>query len=227
MARREASRATVSGPRNSRVTARPRPILATAAYSDRFIVAKINASARTGRHCPRVNEANLGRAAASRRTPAAHWRTATTPAGPSAGKASAAVAAPSWLDAALPVISAMPVSRSGCPVVAAPAGADCGCSQIERVMAGAWATATDTQNAWIKAAIRFSYGSGATASSLPGHDRGHGNVHRRRDRAGHLAGRRVAQPHGPRTGARCPATAPHQPEHHADHGRRAHPGPGT
>jgi len=59
------------------------------------MVAKISASASTGRHCARVNEANLGRTVMISTTPATHWRTATTPAGPSAGKASAAVAAPS------------------------------------------------------------------------------------------------------------------------------------
>ena len=59
------------------------------------MVAKISASASTGRHCRRVNVANLGRTVTSSTTPATHWRTATTPAGPSAGKASAAVAAPS------------------------------------------------------------------------------------------------------------------------------------
>jgi hypothetical protein len=40
-----------------------------------------------------------------------HWRMATTPGGPSTGKASAAEAAPSRLDVALAVISAIPVSR--------------------------------------------------------------------------------------------------------------------
>lgn len=59
------------------------------------MVAKMTASASTGRHCARVSEANLGRTVMSSTTPATHWRTATTPAGPSAGKASAAVAAPS------------------------------------------------------------------------------------------------------------------------------------
>src|SRR5215470_19144527 len=34
-----------SGPRNSKVTARPSPILPIARYSDRFMVAKISASA--------------------------------------------------------------------------------------------------------------------------------------------------------------------------------------
>ena len=77
------------------MTASPSPILSIAAYSDRFMRAKISASATTGRHCSRVNEANLGRTVMSSTTPATHWRTATTPAGPSAGKASAAVAAPS------------------------------------------------------------------------------------------------------------------------------------
>ena len=78
-------------------------------------MAKINASASTARHCRRVNEANLGLAAVSSTAAATHWRTATTPAGPSTGKASAAVAAPNWLDAALPVINAMPASRPRCP----------------------------------------------------------------------------------------------------------------
>jgi len=92
--RREASSATDRGPRNSSVTARPSPILSMAAYSDRFMVAKTSARASTGHHCRRVNEANLGRTAVSSTAPATHWRTATTPAGPRTGKASAAVAAP-------------------------------------------------------------------------------------------------------------------------------------
>ena len=58
------------------------------------MVAKINASASTGHHCCRVNEANFGRTVVSNRAAATHWRIATTPAGPSTGKASAAVAAP-------------------------------------------------------------------------------------------------------------------------------------
>ncbi len=86
------------------------------------MVPKISASASTGRHWPRVNEVNRGRAVASSTAPATHWRTATTPTGPSTGKASAAVAAPSWLDAALPVISATPVQPAGRRSVAAPAG---------------------------------------------------------------------------------------------------------
>src|SRR6516165_9396549 len=128
------------------------------------IVAKINASARTGRHCARVNEANLGRAVASSRAPATHWRTATTPTGPSAGKASAAVAAPNWLDAALPVISATPVSRPDRPAAALPSEAvpmpgavpdpgavpepraASGRVRVEMVMAGACACPTHAQN---------------------------------------------------------------------------------
>ena len=58
------------------------------------MMAKISASARIRRHCCRVNEANFGRTALSRTSPATHWRIATTPAGPRTGKASAAVAAP-------------------------------------------------------------------------------------------------------------------------------------
>jgi len=41
--------------------------------------------------------------------PAIHWRTATTPAGPITGNARTPVAAPSWLDRALPHIMAGPV----------------------------------------------------------------------------------------------------------------------
>ena len=78
------------------------------------MVAKIRARARTGRHCRPVNERNFGRTEVSSTAPATHWRIATTPAGPSTGNASAAVAAPSWLDRALPVISAIPVSWPGC-----------------------------------------------------------------------------------------------------------------
>jgi hypothetical protein len=119
-ARREAASATDSGPRNSRVTARPSPIVSIAAYSARFMVAKITARASTQRHCGRVNAANLGRTEPSSTAPATHWRTATTPAGPSTGKASAAVAAPSWVEAALPVISTMPVSRADGAAAAPP-----------------------------------------------------------------------------------------------------------
>jgi hypothetical protein len=94
-ARREAMSATDSGPRNSRVTASPSPTRSTAVYRDRFMVAKISPSAATGPHCRRVNARNRGRTAPSSTAPATHWRIATTPAGPSAGKASAALAAPS------------------------------------------------------------------------------------------------------------------------------------
>ena len=76
------------------MTARPSPIRSTATYRDRFIVAKIRARATTGPHCRRVNARNLGRTVLSNTAPATHWRIATTPAGPSAGNASAAVAAP-------------------------------------------------------------------------------------------------------------------------------------
>jgi hypothetical protein len=58
------------------------------------MVAKINASPSTARHCCQVNEATFGRTAVSSTAAATHWRTATTPAGPRAGKASVAVAAP-------------------------------------------------------------------------------------------------------------------------------------
>ena len=59
----------------------------------------------------------------------------------------AAVAAPSWLDAALPVISATPVSRPDRTVAAPLAGAAGGHVRVERVMAGACASQTHTQNA--------------------------------------------------------------------------------
>jgi hypothetical protein len=59
------------------------------------MVAKISASASTGRHCRAVNVPNLGRTAVSSTAQATHWRTATTPTGPRTGKASAAAAAPS------------------------------------------------------------------------------------------------------------------------------------
>jgi hypothetical protein len=105
------------------------------------MVAKISASASTGRHCRRVNEAYFGRTAASSTAAATHWRTATTPAGPSTGKASAAVAAPSWLDAALPVIKATPASRSRRPAPGWP------CFPAKVAMAGAWIRSMHTQNA--------------------------------------------------------------------------------
>jgi hypothetical protein len=75
--------------------ARPSPILAIAPYRVRFMMAKISASASTGRHCAPVNDRNLGRTEPSSTAHATHWRTATTPTGPSTGKASAAVAVPS------------------------------------------------------------------------------------------------------------------------------------
>ena len=59
------------------------------------MVAKISASPSTGRHCGQLNDAYFGRTVACSTAPATHWRTATTPAGPSTGRASAAVAAPS------------------------------------------------------------------------------------------------------------------------------------
>lgn len=66
----------------------------TAEYSVRFIVPKTAASASTGRHCAAVNARTRGRPAASSTAAATHWRTATTPAGPSTGNASAPTAAP-------------------------------------------------------------------------------------------------------------------------------------
>jgi hypothetical protein len=83
------------GPRNSRVTASPSPTRSTAVYRDRFMTAKIRASATTGPRWRRVNVLNRGRTALSSTARATHCRIATTPVGPSAGKASAALAAPS------------------------------------------------------------------------------------------------------------------------------------
>jgi len=100
-----------------------------ATYSDKFMIAKISVSVRIRRHCWRVNEPNFGRTALSRTIPATHWRIATTPAGPRTGKASAAVAAPSWTEAALPVMRAIPVSRS-----VRPASASRFCSEIAVVV---------------------------------------------------------------------------------------------
>ena len=94
----------------------------------------MSASASTGSHCRRVNEENAGRTALNSTIPATHCRTATTPAGPSTGNASAAVAAPNWLEAALPVISATPRA-----VVRMPA---------------AWPRTIHTQNACTNSAIR-------------------------------------------------------------------------
>ena len=59
------------------------------------MVAKISASPSTSRHCGQLNEGYFGRTVVSSTAAAIHWRTATTPAGPSTGRASAAVAAPS------------------------------------------------------------------------------------------------------------------------------------
>jgi hypothetical protein len=91
------------------VTASPSPIREIATYSERFIVAKISASASTGRHCRPLNDEKEGRMEQNSTAAATHCLIATTPAGPSTGNARAAVAAPIWLDAALPVIKAMPV----------------------------------------------------------------------------------------------------------------------
>jgi hypothetical protein len=63
------------------------------------MVAKIRASASTGRHWRRMNEANPGRTATSSRAPATTWRIATTLAGPRAPNASAAFAARPLRDA--------------------------------------------------------------------------------------------------------------------------------
>jgi hypothetical protein len=70
------------------------------------MVAKTRASDSTGHHCGQVNPRTWGRPTASSTTPATHWRTATTPAGPITGRASAPVAAPTWLNRALPSIRA-------------------------------------------------------------------------------------------------------------------------
>jgi hypothetical protein len=119
-----------------------------AAYSDRFMVAMISASATTQRHCGRVNAVNFGRTEPSSTAPATHWRTATTPAGPSTGKARAAIAAPNWTEAALPVISAMPASRPDGATSAGPPVAVPGCCpRVEVVMPGAWTRFVHAQNA--------------------------------------------------------------------------------
>jgi hypothetical protein len=66
------------------------------------------ARSSTGHHWAQVNERHRGRPVRSITIPAIHWRTATTPAGPSTGNARAPVAAPTWLDSALPSIIAVP-----------------------------------------------------------------------------------------------------------------------
>jgi hypothetical protein len=76
------------------------------------MVAKTSASRMTGHHCCQVNLRKAGRPDATSTTAATHWRTATTPAGPIAGNARAPVAAPSWLDSALPSIIVIPESGS-------------------------------------------------------------------------------------------------------------------
>lgn len=84
----------VTGPRNSRVTASPRPMRSMALYRDRFIVPNTTASSRTGHHCRQVKARSRGRPTANRTSAATYWRTATTPTGPSTGKASEPTAAP-------------------------------------------------------------------------------------------------------------------------------------
>jgi predicted ATPase len=68
--------------------------------------------------------------------------------------------------------------------------------------------------------------SALEAPALPGRHRRLRNLHRRRYRARHLAGRGVSEPDGPGAGSRRPTAAPHQQDRHPDHGRRARPGPG-
>jgi hypothetical protein len=72
------------------------------------MVAKTRAGASTGHHWPHVKARTWGRPMPHSSTPATHWRAATTPAGPITGKASAAVAAPTWLDSPLPSIRSTP-----------------------------------------------------------------------------------------------------------------------
>ena len=93
------------------MTASPRPTRATAEYNDRFIAANTPASSTIGSHCRRVSARRRGRPTARRTTPATHCRTATTPTGPSTGKARAAIPAPVWLADALASINATPVAR--------------------------------------------------------------------------------------------------------------------
>jgi hypothetical protein len=66
------ARATPRGPRNSEVTASPRPIRPTAVYSDRFIAAKTRARDSTGHHSGQVNRRTWGRPTIHSRTPATH-----------------------------------------------------------------------------------------------------------------------------------------------------------
>jgi hypothetical protein len=149
--RREESSATDSGPMNSSVTASPSPIVSIAMYSDRFMTAKISASASTGYHCWRVNAEYRGRTVASSAMPATHWRIATTPAGPRTPKASAAVAAPSWFDTALPVISATPAISSRLALVA---GATSLCSWL---VCAVMASSMNPLGAYAKCMDRVSY----------------------------------------------------------------------
>ena len=109
-------------------------------------MAKISASASTGRHCRQVNDASRAARVISSTTPATHWRTATTPTGPSTGNASAAVAAPSWLDIALPVISATPVTCPAPRRIRQPPTAAHG--TVEMLMTAA-CTHDHAQNAWM------------------------------------------------------------------------------
>ncbi len=144
--------------------------------------------------------------------PATHWRTATTPAGPSdregqrGGRRAELIgrgAACHQRDAGQPLGAESAVGEVG--------------SRIEKSCRSLTGS-SHTQNAWIESAIRSGYGSGTEAPALPGRDRRLGNLHRRRHRTRHLAGGGVAQPDGPRAGSRRPAAAPHQQDCHPDHG---------
>ena len=102
-----------------------------------------------------VNARRRGRPAPSSAAAATHWRTATTPTGPSAGKASAARAAPIWLDRPLPHISATPAQRFRAG--AATAGEAVFVIAIPALSIGR----TDTQNASRSRSIRWTHGRSA------------------------------------------------------------------
>ena len=153
--RREPASATASGPRNSSVTASPRPIRSIAVYSDRFMVANTSASDSTGHHCRQVNERSRGRPTASSATPATHCRTATTPAGPITGNASAPTAAPTWLDRPLPSIMATPAERPERPAEPSGGGAPDGRRWSREIaMPRVCGRRIHTQNACMALAIR-------------------------------------------------------------------------
>ena len=217
-----AESATVSGPRNSSVIARPRPIRSIAMYSERFMAANTAASPSTGTHClpgERPQPRPARPPAGSPRPPTGASR--PPPTGPITGKASAPTAAPVWFDKALPSISTMPAARprrsSGSRQRTCGLRSDrCPCDQHagrKSHSQNASMRRSYTLDAWMWSCGTCAASSRSSTAAVSPAPR----------RSWAVAARRVPRARGARDGARGAIAASHQPGGRAHRGR----GPGA